>query len=81
MMVIHVGASYCHYLAPSKGASLEQCGQQMGTLIGTRLSMCMKPQQTAEMNTPHFPIILSHYCIDFFFQIVLGIKFDNPLPA
>ena len=25
----------------------------MGTLAGTRLSMCMKPQQTAEMNTPH----------------------------
>ena len=25
----------------------------MGTLAGTRLNMCMKPQQTAEMNTPH----------------------------
>ena len=33
-------------------ASLEQHGQQMGTLAGIRLNMCLKPQQTAEMNTP-----------------------------
>ena len=33
---------------------MEQHGPQMGPLVGTRLSMCMKPQQTAEMNTPHF---------------------------
>ena len=51
--VIHVRTSECHHLVPSKGDSLEQHGQQMGTLAGTRLSMCLKPQQTAEMNTPH----------------------------
>ena len=44
----------CHRLASSKEtSSLEQHGQQMGTLGGTRLSMCMKPQQTAEMNALH----------------------------
>ena len=26
----------------------------MGTVAGTRLSMCMKPQQTAETSTPHY---------------------------
>ena len=28
----------------------------MGTLASTRLSMCLKPQQTAEMNTPQSEI-------------------------
>ena len=28
-----------------------QHGQQMGTLAGTRLNMCAKPQQTAELRT------------------------------
>ena len=26
----------------------------METLVGTRLNMCLKPKQTAEMNTPHY---------------------------
>ena len=30
----------------------EQNGQQMASLAGTRLNICIKPQQTAEMNTP-----------------------------
>ena len=59
MRVIHVHTSYCHHLVPSKGASLEQHGQQMRTLAGTRLTrLCMKPQQTAEMNAPHSSMIL-----------------------
>ena len=33
---------------------MEQHGQQMGTLAGTRLSMYLKPQQTAEMINPHY---------------------------
>ena len=35
-------------------AGLEQHGQQMGILAGTTLRMCLKPQQIAEMNTPHW---------------------------
>ena len=50
-VIIQVCTSKCHHLEPSKGASMEQHGQQMGTLVGTRLNMDLKPQQTAEMNT------------------------------
>ena len=32
---------------------MKQHGQEMGTLGGTRLNMCLKPQQTAQMNKPH----------------------------
>ena len=53
MRVIHVHCNLCHHLVPSKGASLEQHGQQMGTLAGTRLNMSLRPQQTAETNPPH----------------------------
>ena len=63
MRVIHVPASQCHHLAPSKRANLQQHGPQMGTLAGTRLSMCLKPQQTAEMNAPHSKAFISAvYC-------------------
>ena len=35
----------------------------MGTLAGTTLVMCLKPQQTAEMNFPHFLIVLDEYVV------------------
>ena len=54
MKAIHVCTSLCHHLASIKGASLEQHGQQRGTLSGTGLNMYLKPQQTAEMNTPYY---------------------------
>ena len=64
-----------HHLVPSKGASLEQHGQQMGTLAGTKLSMCMKPHQTVEINTvtdsfgPHIMWDISAALLDTFRRI------------
>ena len=58
----------------------------MGTLAGTRLSMCMKPQQTAEMNTPHWnkdcsPImnccLLNRVWKIWAFEIKLRTEFDK----
>ena len=38
---------------PKRGLGWSSIGQEMVTLAGTRLSMCTKPQQTAEMNTSY----------------------------
>ena len=43
---------------PSKRARLEYHGQEMVTLSGTRLNMCTKPQQIAEMNASYFQVVL-----------------------
>ena len=53
---IHMSTSQCeqcHNLVPSKRARLVQHGQEMVTLAGTRLSICTKPQQTAEINASY----------------------------
>ena len=50
---IHMNTSNCRHLVPSKRARLEYHGHEMATLDGTRLKMCTKPQQTAEMNASY----------------------------
>ena len=52
--LIHMNTSKYPHLVPSKRARLAEHGQEMVTLAGTRLRMCTKPQQTAEMNASYW---------------------------